>query len=510
MLYHDKYVLHNSFAEFILGATAPQQEQLASFQRYFHEFRELCTTTDDEICLIGRTEKDESLLGIYTKFKSQGRIEFVRQNGGNFSTAYFLLGAESIESKHLNLLLSDEFKFMTDRRVVYGSMLPTTAARGGSFIALSSASRDYCLFQDMCEKNKILDMEDHYSEKYKIEYTTWDGNEFDKTRVDNVKTFVGVRHFEQHFEEMITQSSSYSLAVSKALMNGREDPEFAVMYDNKFLSKKTSTFFDIKELKNTYKEMFVDDNIQKYLDNPRYCLIGALDCAVTGDNSIFSIKALESGYGEARKTKLIAMYMLNPEKNKATEHIYRQSEMISDLIIQYKLNAVAIDGSGVGKSCATYVQDNLRMRKYFGINYKQIVEVVITSGNRVELLDYYYNRLQGGLEILFAIPKQWEDEEYLKGLYVNAVKTPSEQALNIIFAYEHVKFTRLVIKDEKTNQVKVEYRQANLNYLHDDSIWSSALCSCLIKMFPTITNVNTSVSPISFNTATGRGWGSRF
>ena len=59
---------------------------------------------------------------------------------------------------------------------------------------------------------------------------------------------------------MITQSSSYSLAVARALMNGRDNPEFAVMYDNKFLSKKTSTFFDIRELRETYTSIFLDEN----------------------------------------------------------------------------------------------------------------------------------------------------------------------------------------------------------------------------------------------------------
>ena len=42
-----------------------------------------------------------------------------------------------------------------------------------------------------------------------------------------------------------------------------------------------------------------------YMDNPKYVLIGGLDPAVSGDNSILTIKALESGYGENRNTKII-------------------------------------------------------------------------------------------------------------------------------------------------------------------------------------------------------------
>ena len=118
MLFHDRYILHNNFADFVEIATAPQQEQLTSFQRYYHNFCELCTTNDSEIGLIGANEKDESLLGLYIKYKSMNRIEIVRQNGGGFSVIYFCLGAESIESKHTNLLLSDETKFINSRKVL--------------------------------------------------------------------------------------------------------------------------------------------------------------------------------------------------------------------------------------------------------------------------------------------------------------------------------------------------------------------------------------------------------
>ena len=100
MLFHDRYILHNSFADYVAIATAPQQDQLASFQRYFHEFCELNTTNDTEIGLVAKNEKDESILGLYIKYKSMNRIEIVKQSGGNFSTIYFCLGAESIEGKH--------------------------------------------------------------------------------------------------------------------------------------------------------------------------------------------------------------------------------------------------------------------------------------------------------------------------------------------------------------------------------------------------------------------------
>ena len=59
MLFHDRYILHNNFADFVEIATAPQQDQLASFQRYYHNFCELCMTNDSEIGLIAGNEKEE-------------------------------------------------------------------------------------------------------------------------------------------------------------------------------------------------------------------------------------------------------------------------------------------------------------------------------------------------------------------------------------------------------------------------------------------------------------------
>ena len=142
-------------------------------------------------------------------------------------------------------------------------MLPTCGSRNGVFVALSSASHDYCIFQELCEKNKIEDIDDLNNGNDNIEYSTWDNSNFDKNRPDNVKSFSGRRHFEQHWEDMVFFNNAYALTVSRAISNGRDDPEFAVMYDNKFLSKKTSTFFDIKILRDNYKHIFMDDNIQK-------------------------------------------------------------------------------------------------------------------------------------------------------------------------------------------------------------------------------------------------------
>lgn len=171
---------------------------------------------------------------------------------------------------------------------------------------------------------------------------------------------------------------------------------------------------------------------------------------------------------------------------------------------------MAVDESGVGKSACSYISQMAREERYFGINQKHLFPVVITSGNKVDLLDNYYNRIQNGLEEFFYIPKEWEDEEFLKKLYVNALRRTDEDATKIIFSFEHMKFTRNQIKDPNTEIVKVVYKQSPLNFLHDDTINASMLASYIVKADPTITSMDTKISPISFNTASGRGWGSRF
>ena len=464
LLFHNRYVISNSYADYLIANTCPTNQQLISFQKYYHEFIELSSSSDEEIGLVGRNEKEESLLGLYIKYKSMNRIELVRNNGGNFSGVYFRLGSENIEGIHVNLIKADEFKFMK-KREVYSSILPIIGARNGLFLAMSSASHDYCLFQDVCSKNADDDFGDFLDEKIEVDYTTRDGRPYEKGNFENIKTWEGMRLFIQHYSEFMEENSQYSLAISRSLQEGYTD-EFLTQYDNRFLATKTSDFFDIKTLKETHKNIFEDDNLQKYMDNPKYVLIGGLDPAVSGDNSILTIKALESGYGENRNTKIITQYMLNPMKNKNSEHILNQAKSVVEIIKQYKLKSLVIDESGVGKSMSNYIKDILREEFSFIIDPKNIIGVVITSGNRTQLLDYYYNRIQSGMERFFHIPKEWEEEEFLKKMYVNSLKLSSEEALKIMTIYEHSKFIRSIIKNEETSMIKITYTQAQLNFLH--------------------------------------------
>ena len=67
----------------------------------------MSTTNEETVGLIGRNIKDDSILGLYFKYKSQERIEIAQCTGGSYSTIYFVISnAEAIEGKHCNLLLT--------------------------------------------------------------------------------------------------------------------------------------------------------------------------------------------------------------------------------------------------------------------------------------------------------------------------------------------------------------------------------------------------------------------
>ena len=247
------------------------------------------------------------------------------------------------------------------------------------------------------------------------------------------------------------------------------------------------------------KIVFEDDNINKYLENGNYTIIGGVDPAVTGDNSLMFIKALESGFGSNRTTKIIAMYMLNPMKNKNTEHILNQARNVVELIKQFKIRSLVVDESGVGKSMTNYIKDILREQSSFIIDHKNILPVVITTANRSDILDFYYNRIQSGQELFFGIPKEWESEDYLKPLYINSLKLSSEEALKVITIFEHMKFVRTLTKNEETGLVKPIFKQSEASFLHDDSLFASSLCSWILKERPDITNFGYEKPDIGFN-----------
>jgi RNA binding exosome subunit len=508
MLFHKSYIIHNNCADYIELCSAPQDVQLDSFIKYYLDFLDLSMTNDTRIGLIGRNEKDENLLGIYKKYASQDKIELIRNSGGSFSMVYFILGSKSAESKHGNLHLSDEIKFLS-RKVLNTSLLPTVGQRVGIFVGLSSAHDEYSEYQNIVEKNIINDIIDSEEKGVELYFKTWDGKKsLDRNRLDNIRIFKGKRHFQQHWEELITQNQGYAIAVDReldAVGNNRDDPSFATQYDNKFLSKKSSSFFDVKELSENISYIFEETEINayRYLSDPKYCIIAGWDIAITGDHSYLTIKALESGYGENRKTKLLYKFMLNPTMDKNLDSLVEQCKSVAMLIQKYNIKAIATDGSGVGKSNSSYILSELRNVRYYDMDENNVLEIVITSGNRTNILNYYYNRIQSGLELFQFIPKDWYDEETLKRLYMNTSKSTDPKSLYIRFIYEHLKFTRTEVKD-KNDVIHTEYRQSEEAFMHDDTISSSALCSYIVSLLPDITN--TSEAPeISQNTGSRSG-----
>ena len=499
-IFHRNYVLHNNVADYVLLCTSGFENQLAGFRKYFFEFLDLSTTTDDMVGLIGRNPKDDNMLGLYFKYKSQDRIEIAQVSGGSYSTIYFCLGsASSIEGKHCNLLLVDEAKFL-NTSVIYSSIAPTAGGRGGQIFFLSSASKDYCEFQKLVFNNIITDMdEDDKGIINGVICKTRDGSSFDKTRVDNVQVFEGKRCFIQNWREMILENNTYALTIHRAKQEGENSESFKTQYENMFLSTMSSTFFDPKTLSENYPKIFEDENVQKYLNNPMWTIIAGWDISVTGDNSVLIIKAVESSYGQNRVSKVLFKFIMNPSKSSTIDAVLRQCEAVSDIIMKYKIKAIAIDESGVGKSAGVYIKEILLKQRYYDIDPEKIFPVVFTSGNRSTILDFYYNRIQSNLERFGFVDKEWYNEDFLKPLYINATGLLSEEALDIMFIYEHMKFSRVVYKDEKTGMVKVDFRQAELNFLHDDMVFSSALCSWLLNEFPDVINLSEKVSIHSNN-----------
>ena len=103
------------------------------------------------------------------------------------------------------------------------------------------------------------------------------------------------------------------------------------------------------------------------------------------------------------------------------------------------------------------------------------------------------------MENFFNVPQSWENEDYLKPLYINSLKLVSEEALKILFIYEHVKFCRTIVKNEKDDSTKIVFAQAQLSWIHDDFVNSSSLCNEILNINPSICNIGFEKPEINFN-----------
>lgn len=119
LLYHDSYILHNRNPDYVEIICAPQDKQLMSFKNYIKSFID----TSTGIGIISDKMSETSELNLILSKNNTDEINLKRMNGSVFSIAYFALGAESVESKHGNVLFSDESKFLTGK-VIRTSMIP--------------------------------------------------------------------------------------------------------------------------------------------------------------------------------------------------------------------------------------------------------------------------------------------------------------------------------------------------------------------------------------------------
>lgn len=371
----------------------------------------------------------------------------------------------------------DEAKFLS-RRAITQNLLPITTTRSGVFLMLSSANDKWCEFQDYCFKNRELDIID----------TEEKGSRLRRKGSDETKNlyFYGRRHYQNHWEYMVKSDPKYMMAISthlNAVGNNREDTSFATQRDNLFLSKKTSSFFDINELEGI--GIFQYYNPHTFINNPRYVIVGGLDIAVSGDISDFTIKAIENGYGMDRKSYILFRMVMNPTKSKQADSVYNQMKSVFQWIRVYGVSAIAIDETGIGKSASDYLIENMRAVRYTKLHEKNIFPIVFNNKNRFEILEHYYNRIQSGLEIMPKIPEEYKVDEQLRNMYIKNKDKFDDESNWIRFVHEHAKFGRNEIKDNN-DMVKVEYRQANEKYLHDDAIFSSSIASSCLLYNPNV------------------------
>lgn len=489
LLHWETYILHNSSTDWVLIVTAPQDAQLSSFKNYINELIDV----SKGIGIISDSYKISSEMNLVQTKRNDTEININRDNGSKYGIVYFRLGSKQVESLHGNLLLSDESKFLT-KQAIQTSMLPAVGGRGGQFVMLSSAHNEWSQYQEYVESNMEQDLEDYHNLGTRC---IMSGS--NETRD---LCFNGRRLFIQHWSQMIKYNNTYAMTVQRALRavdNNRDEESFATQYDNRFLAVKSASFFDIKALKDM-KTVFQHYDIYRYLNNYNYCIIGAVDFAITGDVSDFTIKAVPNTWGTDREAVLLFKYVLNPSRDKNTDAIINQLHIIFKYVKLYNISAIIFDETGLGKSSPELFREILRKNNYTKLSENNVYGFEFKAKKRTDLLEFYWGRIQSGKEIIPDIPKEWEDEDTLKRLYMEAVNKIDEKSCYIRHIHEHAMFSRNEIKNDNM-EVVIEYRQANYKYLHDDSIMSSAMCSYILYLNPNIHSLGDQAQITTLKTA---------
>ncbi|MGL5050606.1 MAG: hypothetical protein ACRC6E_08300 [Fusobacteriaceae bacterium] len=488
-LYWDTYVIHNKYTDFVMLLVGPSEEQVGPFRSYCHDFIKTCVGAG----IISDKKTESSELNLVVSTQNQEEIMISHLSGSKFSTIFLKLGTQKIEGKHSNICLCDEAKFLNTRDF-RNSIVPATGVRKGVLLLLSSAHDRYSEFQRIVESNRKLDEEDHHEKNTKLIKSGSDDNmDF---------CFNGRRHFQQHWRKMIISNPDYALNVERNLeaVGGNEkDSSFLTQFNNVFLGTNQSTFFDLKALQKA--QVFRRYDALSYINNTNWCIVAGVDFAITGDRSLMTVKAIPNGWGSNREAILLFLIILNPSKCKAVDSIHNQIPRVYNYIKMYNISAVVMDETGIGKSAPEMLREKIREENYTKIREQDVIGIEFKQKNRAEILEFYWSRLQSGLEVLPAFPKEWEDEDTLKKIYVNSDGKVDSNSCLIHFLYEHRRFGRTEIKDEKTGELRLEFRQSEGKFLHDDSIFSSSLCSYILNVNPTIYSLSDQPKAFKSNTA---------
>lgn len=260
------YILHNASTDYVILITAPFDKQLASFKNYIGDLIDV----SKGIGIISDSYKISSESNLVQTRRNDSEININRDNGAKYGIIYYRLGANSAEGIHSNVAICDESKFLT-KQSIQTNLLPCVGGRNGVFVMLSSAHDKWSQYQDYVELNMQKDLDDAHTLNTRCirSGSMEDGN----------LCFNGRRLFVQHWSQMIKYNNLYAMTVQRALSavdNNRNEESFATQYDNKFLSIKSASFFDINALKKD-GQVFKHYDINKYINNTNYCIIAGVD-----------------------------------------------------------------------------------------------------------------------------------------------------------------------------------------------------------------------------------------
>ncbi|MGL5716120.1 MAG: hypothetical protein ACRCX2_24095, partial [Paraclostridium sp.] len=488
-LNHETYILHNASTDYVILITAPFEKQLSAFKNYIADLIDV----SKGVGIISDSYKVSSEMNLVQTRRNDTEININRDNGAKYSIIYYRLGANSAEGIHSNLALNDESKFLS-KQAIQSSLLPTIGGRNGIFVMLSSAHDKWSQYQDYVEQNMQQDIEDNHNKGTKCIMSG--------SMENGDLCFNGRRLFVQHWTQMIKYNNLYAMTVQRALSavdNNRNEESFATQYDNRFLAVKTASFFDVKALKEN-GVTFQHYDAQKYLNNTNYCIIGGVDFSITGDISDFTIKAIPNTWGTNREAILLFKYVMNPSKDKSVDAVVNQLHRIFKYVKLYNISAIIFDETGLGKSSPELFREMLRKENYTRLPESQVYGFEFKAKKRTDLLEFYWGRIQSGKEIMPVIPKDWEDEDKLKRLYMDAVNRIDEKSCYIRHIYEHMMFNRNEYKNDK-GEIEIDYRQANFKFLHDDSIFAGGICSYILYLNPNIHSLGEQVIAQKVSTA---------